>query len=354
MRVLVIKTTSLGDVIHTLPAITDAARAVPGIRFDWVVEEGFAEIPAWHPAVDRVIPVAVRRWRKNLWQALSSGEWRDFKRKISDVEYDLVIDAQGLLKSALLSRYARGMVVGLDKESAREPLASRFYGEKVEVPWGQHAVERTRQLFAQALGYSVPEGLGEYGLAPPSAAEHATDSAPYVVFLHGTTWVTKHWPERYWQELARQVTDLGLQVKLPWGSLPEQTRAQHIAQGLEAVQVLPRLPLAGIAEVLAGAKACVAVDTGLGHLAAALDVPTLSLFGPTNPGFTGAYGHAQQHLASDFACAPCLRKTCNYQPTPMDAQQFDLASEQPLCFTRLAPDHVLAQLQTLMSATRAD
>lgn len=354
MRVLVIKTTSLGDVIHTLPAITDAAKAIPGIRFDWVVEEGFAEIPAWHPAVDRVIPVAVRRWRKNLWQTLRSGEWRDFKRRIGETQYDLVIDAQGLLKSAWLSRYARGTVVGLDKESAREPMASRFYAKKISVPWGQHAVERTRQLFAQALGYQVPEGLGDYGLTPPAASADAAEQAAYVVFLHGTTWVTKHWPELYWRQLAERVSALGVQVKLPWGSLDEQARAQRIADGLEAVQVLPRLPLAGIAEVLAGARACVAVDTGLGHLAAALDVPTLSLFGPTNPGFTGAYGHSQRHLASDFACAPCLRKTCNYQPTPADAQQFDLTAEQPLCFTRLAPEQVLAQLHTLMSATRAD
>jgi len=354
MRVLVIKTTSLGDVIHTLPAITDAARAIPGIRFDWVVEEGFAEIPAWHPAVDRVIPVAVRRWRKNLWQTLRSGEWRNFKKRVRETHYDLVIDAQGLLKSAWLSRYARGEVAGLDKDSAREPMASRFYAKKINVPWGQHAVERTRKLFAQALGYQVPEGLGAYGLIPPAATADAAEQPAYVVFLHGTTWVTKHWPELYWRQLAERVSALGMQVKLPWGSLEEQVRAQRIAEGLEAVQVLPRLPLAKIAEVLSGAQACVAVDTGLGHLAAALDVPTLSLFGPTNPGFTGAYGHSQRHLASDFACAPCLRKTCNYQPTPADAQQFDLSAEQPLCFTRLRPEQVLAQLHTLMSATRAD
>jgi heptosyltransferase I len=353
MRVLVIKTTSLGDVIHTLPAITDAARALPGIRFDWVVEEGFAEIPAWHPAVERVIPVAVRRWRKNLWQTLRSGEWRAFKQRISDTRYDLIIDAQGLIKSAWLSRYARGPVAGLDKESAREPMASHFYQRKLNVPWGQHAVERTRQLFGQALGYRVPEGLGDYGLAPQAVALQGVQ-VPYLVFLHGTTWVTKHWPERYWRELAELASAAGFQIKLPWGSLEEQARAQRIAEGLEAAQVLPRLPLAKIAEVLSGAKACVAVDTGLGHLAAALDVPTLSLFGPTNPGFTGAYGHAQRHLASDFACAPCLRKTCNYQPTPDDARRFDLSTEQPLCFTRLAPDAVMAQLHTLISATRAD
>lgn len=158
MRVLLVKTSSLGDVIHTLPALTDAARAIPGIQFDWVVEEGFAEIPAWHPAVARVIPVAIRRWRKNLWQTLRNGEWRRFKQRLKEVDYDLVIDAQGLLKSAWLTRYVgKTPVAGLDGDSAREPLASRFYRRAYPVAWGQHAVERTRQLFAQALDYPLPE-----------------------------------------------------------------------------------------------------------------------------------------------------------------------------------------------------
>ena len=103
MRVLLVKTSSLGDVIHTLPALTDAQRAIPGIQFDWVVEEGFAEIPAWHPAVAQVIPVAIRRWRKHPLQTLRSGEWRRFKARLRETHYDLVIDAQGLLKSAWLT-----------------------------------------------------------------------------------------------------------------------------------------------------------------------------------------------------------------------------------------------------------
>ncbi|HYQ55049.1 MAG TPA: lipopolysaccharide heptosyltransferase I, partial [Pseudomonas sp.] len=313
MRVLIIKTSSLGDVIHTLPALTDAAHAIPGIRFDWVVEEGFAEIPSWHPAVDRVIPVAIRRWRKNLWQTLRSGEWKAFKQRLREHKYDLVIDAQGLVKSAWLTRYVKAPVAGLDRYSAREGLASRFYDRRLSVAVGQHAVERVRQLFAMALAYDLPEGIGNYGLdldrlqLPPAA--------PYVVFLHGTTWATKHWPEAYWRELAERLGRRKLQVRLPWGNPAEKARAERIAQGLNNCEVLPRLNLAGVARVLAAAKACVAVDTGLGHLAAALDVPTISLFGPTNPGLTGAYGRVQVHQASDFPCAPCLQKKCTYKPS---------------------------------------
>lgn len=350
MRVLLIKTSSLGDVIHTLPALTDAMGALPGIQFDWVVEEGFAEIPTWHPAVANVIPVAIRRWRKNLWQTLKNGEWRQFKQRLRDTRYDLVIDAQGLLKSAWLTRYVKAPIAGLDKTSAREPMAARFYNRPYAVARGQHAVERLRQLFAQALGYQVPAGLGDYGL-DRSRLLTATNDAPFVLFLHGTTWDTKHWPELYWRQLAERMIGQGLEVRLPWGNPAEKARAERIADGLDNAVVLPKLNLAGVARVLASAQGCVAVDTGLGHLAAALDVPTLSLFGPTNPGLTGAYGRSQVHLAADYpACAPCLQKKCTYRPTPEDQRQVDTEREWPMCFTRLNPERVANQLGALLLA----
>jgi len=350
LRVLLIKTSSLGDVIHTLPALTDAMNALPGIQFDWVVEEGFAEIPTWHPAVANVIPVAIRRWRKNLWQTVKNGEWRRFKRRLRDTRYDLVIDAQGLLKSAWLTRYVKAPVAGLDKTSAREPMAARFYDRPYAVARGQHAVERLRQLFAQALGYRVPAGLGDYGL-DRSRLLTATNDAPFVLFLHGTTWDTKHWPELYWRQLAERMIGQGLEVRLPWGNPAEKARAERIAVGLDNAVVLPKLNLAGVARVLASAQGCVAVDTGLGHLAAALDVPTLSLFGPTNPGLTGAYGRSQVHLAAEYpACAPCLQKKCTYRPTPEDQRQVDTEREWPMCFTRLNPERVANHLGALLLA----
>lgn len=296
MRVLLVKTSSLGDVIHTLPALTDAARAIPGIQFDWVVEEGFAEIPAWHPAVAQVIPVAIRRWRKNLWQTIRNGDWRRFKARLRETRYDLVIDAQGLLKSAWLTRYVSAPVAGLDRESAREPIACRFYDRLYAVAKDQHALERTRQLFAQALGYALPQGLGDYGLDRAAMADQMTQ--PYLLFLHGTTWASKHWPEQEWRELAQRMSDLGWAIRLPWGNEVERARAERIVAGVDNAAVLPKLNLAGVAKVIAGAQACVAVDTGLGHLAAALDVPSISLYGPTLPGRVGAYGRGQIHLCA--------------------------------------------------------
>jgi len=333
VRVLLIKTSSLGDVVHTLPALTDAQRAIPGIQFDWVVEEGFAEIPAWHPAVAQVIPVAIRRWRKNLWQTLRSGEWRRFKARLRETRYDLVIDAQGLLKSAWLTRYVKAPVAGLDRDSAREPLASRFYDRRYAVPRDQHALERVRQLFAQALGYELPQGIGDYGLDRAQLATPGEE--PYLLFLHGTTWPSKHWPEAYWRELAERMSAFGWAIRLPWGNAEEKARAERIAEGIAGASVLPRLNLGGVAKVVAGARACVAVDTGLGHLAAALDVPCISLYGPTLPGRVGAYGRSQVHLC---ASGPDAGKGDRVKP----------------CFDDLLPERVASELKALLRSAETN
>ncbi|MDR2014184.1 MAG: lipopolysaccharide heptosyltransferase I [Azoarcus sp.] len=359
MRILLVKTSSLGDVIHTLPAVTDAARALPGIRFDWVVEEAFAEIPAWHPAVERVIPVALRRWRKHPFASATRMEWKAFRAALGTTSYDFVLDAQGLIKSAWLAVKAHAPVHGLGFRSAREPLASLAYAHRHTVPWGRHGVRRVRELFAASFGYPLPEDAGgeddgashadasAYGLdraripAIAGVADTAGD-ALRLVFLHGTTWPAKHWPENYWRELARLAVRAGWDIRLPWGSGEEHERAQRIAKGIDRVRVLPRLPLAGLVAELIAATACVAVDTGLGHLAAALDVPALSLFGPTNPALTGAWGHRQRRFATDFPCAPCLRKTCPLRSSAaatLGAPAPPFALDAP-CFTRVTPARV--------------
>lgn len=297
MRVLLVKMSSLGDVVHTLPALTDAAEAVPGIRFDWVVEEGFAEIPGWHPAVQRTIPIALRRWRKHPLRDFSGPEWREFRRQVRGQHYDAVIDAQGLLKSALVSRLVKAPLYGLDKQSAREPLASRAYRYKINVPRDMHAVERTRMLFAKALNYPVPTNQGDYGVRANLLDEKPRRSRG-LLFFHGTARVEKLWPEANWVALARIAVEAGYPVWLPWGSAGEKARAVQIAEQCEGAQVLPQLNLLGLSGLLLDASGAVAVDTGLGHLAAALDVPTVSLYGPTNMRLIGAYGRNQVHIQS--------------------------------------------------------
>lgn len=328
MRVLLIKTSSLGDVIHTLPALSDALAANPNVRFDWVVEENFVEIPSWHPAVDQVIPVAIRRWRKNIVHTWRGGEWHAFKETLHKQHYDLIIDAQGLLKSAWLTRGFKVPVAGFSRQSARESIASYFYDRQYNVAPYLHAVERTRQLFALALNYPVPRHMGQYSLYRERLITEQQPE-PYVLFIHGTTWPSKHWPQHSWRALAEQLGEQGIAVRIPWGNSVEQERAEAIAKGLAHVQVLPRLNITGVAEHIAGAQACVAVDTGLGHLAAALDVPCVSLYGPTVPGRVGTYGQGQVHLCATGPHA-------------------GLGDRHLECFDGLGAEQVMAALQPLL------
>lgn len=296
MRVLIVKTSSMGDVLHTLPALTDAAQAIPGIRFDWVVEEGFAQIPSWHDSVERVIPVAIRRWRKAWFSAPIKAERKAFREAVQAVKYDAIIDAQGLVKSAaLVTRLAHGVKHGMDWQTAREPLASLFYNRRHHIAKQQHAVERTRELFAKSLGYAKPQTQGDYAIARHFLQHETSAAAPYLVFLHATTRDDKHWPENRWQELLDLLADSGVRIKLPWGAPHEEARAKRLAEGREYVEVLPRLSLEQVAQVLASARAVVSVDTGLSHLTAALDKPNLTLYGPTDPGLIGGYGK-NQHI----------------------------------------------------------
>jgi len=314
VKVLIVKTSSLGDVVHTLPALTDAVKALSEISFDWVVEEGFSEIPLWHPAVKKVIPVALRRWRKKPISTFLGAEWAMFKKTIQHTEYDCAIDAQGLIKSAFLMRYCSSPIHGFDKRSAREPLACFFYRHKHTVGWNQHAVERTRQLFSKSLGYALPESLGAFNLQLPSVERHLPEvvrchqSKHALVFLHGTTWLEKHWPVEYWSELALMAEDEGFTVYLPWGNERERLRAEKIAKSGALLHVLPKLNLAGVAAVIAQAKGVVAVDSGLGHLTAALGIPAISLYGPTSPAKVGTYGKNQIHLTLSDGDATCTRE----------------------------------------------
>ena len=294
MRVLIVKTSSMGDVLHTLPALTDAQQAIPGIQFDWVVEEGFAQIPSWHAAVDRVIPVAIRRWRKAWFSAPIKAERKAFRDAVRLQQYDAIIDAQGLVKSAaLVTRLARGVKHGMDWSTAREPLASLFYNHKHHIAKQQHAVERTRELFAKSLGYAKPQSQGDYAIAQHFVNECNADTGQYAVFLHATTRDNKHWPEANWRELIELLNNTGIRIKLPWGAPHEEERAKRLAEGFPYVDVLPRMSLEDVARILAGAKFVVSVDTGLSHLTAALDRPNITLYGPTDPGLIGGYGKNQ-------------------------------------------------------------
>jgi len=283
MRILLVKTSSLGDVIHNLPVVTDLRTHFPDAAIDWVVEDGFADIARLHPGVRRTIPVALRRWRKSL---LSPAAWREmgaFRAALQEQSYDLVIDTQGLLKSALIARMARGKRCGYTANSAREPLAARFYDAGFDVPKNLHAVPRNRQLAALAAGYAAAPAP-DYGIAVSPAPTFPKAAA---VLLTATSRDDKLWPEERWIEVGRALHERGLGCLLPAGSTAERERATRIARAVPGASVLPPMRLAELAAQLGAARIVIGVDTGLVHLAAALGRPVLALFNASDPALTG-------------------------------------------------------------------
>jgi heptosyltransferase-1 len=286
-RILLVKTSSLGDVVHNLPAASDVRKHFPEARVDWMVEESYAPVVRLHPAVTRVIPVALRRWRRGLMGGATWREIGEFRRLSHAEQYDAIIDTQGLVKSALVSRAARGRHHGFDAGTAREPLAARFYDVTHHVPWTHHAVQRNRLLVGAALGFRTEAGA-DYGLEGRLLAAPA--AAPYCVLLHGSARAEKLWAESSWIELGRRLSARGLRCVLPWGNEKERVRSVRIAQQIDGAMVPPLEPLDRLAASLAGAAAVIGVDTGLTHLAAALGRPVVAIYCGTETRFHGVYG----------------------------------------------------------------
>lgn len=291
MRVLIVRTSSMGDLIHTLPAITDLARHRPGVQIDWVAEDSFAEIPTWHPAVHRVIPTALRRWRNGWYQPAVWRAWTAYRRDLRREAYDAVIDLQGLIKSAaLVAAQSRGPVHGLDRHSAREPVAAAFYRHRHAVARMQPAVGRYRSLVGQALGYR-PEGPADFALdaLKVAAAPIVLDDgsvwfdadrpvAPYVTVMPSASRDRKLWPEADWQAVLQHLRSAGLQPLLLAGSVAERERAERLCAAVPGARVVPRLSLRHTAAVLWGARLMVGLDSGLTHLSAALGRPTVGIY----------------------------------------------------------------------------
>lgn len=310
MKVLLIKMSSMGDIIHTFPAITEALQNIPNLQLDWVVEGAFSELVLYHPAVNRVICANLRQWRKRPIQTLANGTWRCFKQQLRARHYDIVIDAQGLLKSAYVTRLSQGEKWGFDAQSSREPCSSRVLDKRVRVSWQEHAIDRYRTLMAAALSYPLADKMPSYGL---KVADKKIEQTPSVLLCHGTTWANKHWPEVYWRELAQRLSARGWLVELPHASEHERKRAERIAEGAANVTVLPAMSIMQLFErMIVRHQVFVAGDTGLSHLAAAANLPGVMLFGPTDPHYSGVpLGHVV-NLSSDYSCAPCMQRSCQY------------------------------------------
>jgi heptosyltransferase-1 len=302
--ILLVKTSSLGDVIHALPALSDLRAALPDARIDWLVEDALVAIPRLHAAVTEVIPVSLRRWRRGFWRGSVRAEIAAFLARLRARSYDAVIDAQGLLKSAVLTRAAHGVRYGLDFHSAREPLGL-FYDQTFRVSWDIHAVERNRELLAQALGYRQAATCN-YGISAQPRSFDWLPRAPYAVLLHATSGDYKLWPEAHWIALAAAFNAGGSRCVLTWGNERERTRSERLAAAIPDSIIAPRLDYASLAGLFAGAQTTVGVDTGLTHLSAALGVPTVGIYCGTDPAATGIHGSARACNVGGIGVMPAV------------------------------------------------
>lgn len=302
MKLLIVKTSSMGDVIHTFPALEDVRRARPDIIFDWCVEETFAGIVALHPAVRTIHKVAVRRWRKALWAAPTWREMADLRQSLRRDDYDLVLDAQGLLKSAVVARLAGAPVVGFDRASAREPSAALFYRHHHAVPRGLHAIERTRRLFGLALGYEPDLSKLDSGIVTPRDGPAMPANAAFL--LHGTSREDKKWPAGDWIETARLLAAEGFSPVTTWSNRAEKSVAEAIAGAVPQTLLVPKSPLAEIAGRIGRSALTIGADTGLTHLAAAFGLPTVAVFLTTEPGLTGPRGRFTATLSAMAGIPP--------------------------------------------------
>ena len=280
----------MGDVVHALPLAVDIACHVPGAQIDWLCEEAFAAIPAMSRHIGVVRQVALRRWRRRPFDPTVWREVRIAKTALRDAHYDLVLDVQGLAKSAWLARWTGAPVTGFDSSTAREGIAARFYQHRFEVPLGLHAIERCRRLGAAALGYAIT-GAPRFGIAS-SVGQDLNHTPPTAVLLVNASRETKLWQEEHWLAVERWLADQGIASVLFCGPVTERLRSESLAARMQRATVSPPATLQGIASTLACAPIVIGLDTGLTHLAAALGRPTVGIFCDYDPALVGLTGDA--------------------------------------------------------------
>ncbi len=305
MRILIVKTSSMGDVVHALPAVTDIRVQRPQAVVHWMVEAPFAAIPQMHPGVSQVHALRWRKWRRQLWQRATWQAMREFRAGLQAEPYDHIIDLQGLLKSTLWGRQARGPLLGYDRDSLKEPWAARFYERTAAVSRSLPAVTRCRHLVAHHLGYALPESPPDFGLRPPPPSDDWPVPARYAVLIPGASRPEKFWPAERWQVVGGTLAEQGWTPVVLWGTAAEERMAQALAVGCGGV-VPPFLTVAQSASVLAGAQAVVGLDTGFSHLAAALGRPTLGIYCDHDPGLAGITGPAWVRSVGGKGQVPAL------------------------------------------------
>ena len=299
MKILIIKLPSMGDLMHALPALTDASKQIPNIEFDWVVDESFSEIPLWHPKFNSVIKTNHRIWKRNIFSFKLLNEINNIKKILNNKDYDAVIDMQNNLKSAAVSYLIKEPVNGMDKESVREYLAHFAYQFKHTIVKDDHAINRQRNLLAMSLDYKIKEEKLDYGITTNNFKKPKLQLPKNYLFLvHNASWPSKMWPISYWQELIKYINQEGFVGLLPSGSIEEYERAREIASVSDQCIALKTLSLNETAFIINQAEGCICSDTGLAHLAALLNKPSVTMYSVTKTGLIGTKGKNQKHIIS--------------------------------------------------------
>lgn len=291
MKILLVRMSSMGDLVHTLPAIEDLSLARDDIELHWLCEQSFADIARLHPFVKHIHTLQWRAWRKKIVSRETLTAIGSLKKALSSQRFDFVLDSQGLIKSAAFAKFANAPVYGLDKHSAREPFANHFYSQKFFVERHRNAVWRNRKLFSQVFGYAFDENKVVFGARLPESdllPEMANATQGYHIALTATSADKKLWAEENWRTLFMLMHQKdGLPILLPFGNDTEQARAERIAHGLPFVSLCDKMTLLQAAAVLANAQSIIGVDTGLLHLANAFNRPTIGIYTATDPDKTG-------------------------------------------------------------------
>lgn len=340
---------SIGDIIHTFPAVMDAKRYIKDIKIDWLVDENFVDIVKLQQynnnnIIENIISIPLRKTKKNLLFEIIKFKFKDILNQLNTEHYDLVIDAQGLLKSAIIAKLVNTKkIVGFNSNSCREPLASFFYHYRIQVDKNLHAILRTRQLFAKSLNYNFQDI--DYGLERkqfPKLAELASSNIDkYIVFLHGTTWETKHWKLEYWQKLSLLIANKNISIVIMISNLKEQQFAEQLLANNHSIIILSKLSVWQIGPILANAIAVVAVDTGFAHLSGAIGVPVVGIYGATSIVKSGVMGAKSVNLQSQYHCSPCLSRIC------LEYKNKHSKIKQP-CLQEITPEIVFSKLEEII------
>lgn len=357
MRILIIKLSSIGDLIHTFPAIVDANTKIKNIIIDWVVDEDFIGVVELQQQfchnrskdlINKIIALPLRKLKSNFWREIFKFPIKKLIKNLRTEKYDLIIDAQGLLKSAIVARLASSLMIsGFDFYSAKEPIASFLYDDKLKISKEWHAIRRLRELFANSLNYKYDPELIDYGFNRQNFINSFNtvpiNDTKYIVLLHGTTWETKHWPEGSWIELANLLSKQQFKIVIMTYGKKQQEFADRLLISNPEIKILSNLNFNQIAVVIANSIGVVAVDTGFAHLAASLNVPIIAIYGATSSIKSGVLGTNSINLQSKYHCSPCLAKFC------IEYKNGKSKIKQP-CLQEITPEIIMQELNKFISS----